>query len=445
MSAARRLAIAFALTGALAPALARAQGSPSDSLLRAYVRAMADSTRDYFGITAQAPDTAGLDSALAYGLAHPRARPRRRLRFLSVGPAATFSRVLGAAYGGRATLSFPGDFGRLEGQAVFANGPDRVYGDGAYVWSREDERRDTRWTVTAGAGRTVDGLERERFERELGALAAFVTGNDWQDYLRRDGVRVRLGHASPAGWQALGWRDQLESPLATTATWTLFRAPPVVIPNAAAIAGRAHEVEADLGLRVPRSPFSLEARSWSAGGPLGGDFRYQRTRFSAGGGLPLGRVFALAPQLEYGRLTGAALPQEAFYLGGSTLRTLDPDALQGTGEAYAHVDLILQDDVQRLLGFREPSTFPIQLGAFAGSGAVWGVDPASGRAAPTPRDAPHAGEWRSEAGLSALYRPGLPAPDWVVRLDYAWPLGDDGRRGRFYVSYRRALDVLSRH
>ena len=59
---------AFACT-ALAPGSARAEVAPGDSLLDAYVRSLSDSTDAWFGSTAAAVDTAGLDSALAAGLA----------------------------------------------------------------------------------------------------------------------------------------------------------------------------------------------------------------------------------------------------------------------------------------------------------------------------------------------------------------------------------------
>jgi len=194
---------------------------------------------------------------------------------------------------------------------------------------------------------------------------------------------------------------------------------------------------------VPHLPLTLEAHGQGAGGSLGGDLSYTRVRASAGGAIGLGRHLALAPEADWGRLKGSALPQDAFYLGGGTLRTLVPGSLRGTGRAAAHVDLMLTDAVQTLLGLGRQPTFPIQLGVFGGSAALWGFDPASGRPRLDPHDWMGRQAWLSEAGVSLLYRPGLPSPDSFVRIDWATPIGPDGRIPRFYLSYARALGFLA--
>jgi hypothetical protein len=50
--------------------------------------------------------------------------------------------------------------------------------------------------------------------------------------------------------------------------------------------------------------------------------------------------------------------------------------------------------------------------------------------------------WLSEAGASLLYRPGVPEDDGYFRLNYAHPLGNREGKGRWSVTYSRALDLL---
>ena len=101
------ISVALALSLALAaPAAgpARAQGADHaagarpDSLDE-YLRALADSTDRYFDVAAAPAGTAGLDSALAYRLAHPEPRPSRR-GGLRAGPWFSFDRAEGALWGG---------------------------------------------------------------------------------------------------------------------------------------------------------------------------------------------------------------------------------------------------------------------------------------------------------------------------------------------------------
>src|SRR5262249_10528125 len=143
-----------------------------------------------------------------------------------------------------------------------------------------------------------------------------------------------------AWWGGLVARDERESPLPTTASWFLLGHGPVIFHNDTASAGRTHELNAWGGLRVPHPPVTVQAHVQTAGGALGGDFAYTRVRATAGGAFALGRHLALAPEADWGRLRGEALPQDAFYLGGGTLRTVDAGLVRGTGRAAGHVDLL---------------------------------------------------------------------------------------------------------
>ena len=84
--------------------------------------------------------------------------------------------------------------------------------------------------------------------------------------------------------------------------------------------------------------------------------------------------------------------------------------------------------------------FPFQVGLFAAIGAIWGQDPSAGPARPA--SWPDANAWLSEAGVSLLYRPGMPDDDGYLRLNYAWPIGPNAGEARWSFSYSRALDLL---
>ncbi len=451
---ARRLTAlaAVALAAALlAPHAARAQGAPPDTALKSWVRSMSDSTAEYFGLSAQPPDTAGLDSALEEGLAKPPGsrnvfRTGRRLA-LSAAPIFEFNRAVGAAYGASGALAYGHDLGRLRGSLQWANGPDDWYGTGGYAIRRADfDDEERAWSFEVDAGRRFESLNRDHYSAFFTFVDAFVYGTDRHSYLRRDGVRTSARVSTTGRWAELGYRNELESPLVTTATWNLLGRRLTLEPNAPAAFGRASEVRLAAGAQVPGTPLEASVTAWNAGGALGGDLGYHRYLAALGGGFGLGPHLAFTPQVEYSRLTGAALPQDALYLGGSySLLTVEPQSLAGTGRAVARVELMTLDGVQRLVGWKEDSAFPIQLGAFAGLAARWGYDPATGVPRVTPRDWPGSEQWMSEAGVSVMFRPGLPDPESYLRIDYAWPLGPNDREAKLYLSWKRTLYLLGRH
>lgn len=449
MSAAVTMRGALALGAALAALLAaapavRAQGAPADSAMHAYFRAVADSTDAYFGLSAEPADTAGLDSALAYGLTLPPGAVRRQAR-LSFAPALAFNRALGAVYGGSATLREARSGARLTGLLQWANGPDDWYGHGELGLNRVRPGRETGTSLRVAAGRRFESLNRDHWNRTFSSIAALMGGADRHSYVRRDGAWAEVTGRGPATWATLGWRNERESPLATTTYWTLTGADLELVPNTPAAFGRASETRLTAGARLPWAPFTAEATAWNAGGALGGDFAYHRYRATVGGAIGLGRHVALATQAEYGRLLGDVLPQNAFYLGGAySLHTVESQSLAGAGRTLARVDLIVHDDLPTLLRLRSDTAFPLQVGAFAVSAARWGHDPSTQLARATARDWPRAEDWLSEAGVSLMYRPGLPDPDTYMRFDVAWPLGPGGRELAIQMMYKRTLHLLGR-
>src|SRR5262249_48623852 len=141
---------------------------------------------------------------------------------------------------------------------------------------------------------------------------------------------------------------------------------------------------------VPGTRFRVNATYWTSDPQMGSDFRYRRTRVTVGGDLSVGRHFALVPQATYGLVRGQVLPQDVMFLGGvANLRTLKRNARGGGGRVTGRPDLLLVDELGKLLHLPLPAWMPLQLGSFVGTGAVWGRDPVTGAAVPTTRYHPN--------------------------------------------------------
>ncbi len=437
---ARLVLMIVAATLPIGPRASHAQESaPSDSSLHGFLDTLADSTDRYFGLIAAPLDTAGLDSALAAGLERPWRGPRTRSR-LSYGPVYMFNRVDGTLWGGSVALRNRGARWRVGGDLGRAAGSDTWLGGGEL--SAAIRRRDTFWRLRVAGGRRTETINRDADERRVASIRALLWGNDRQNYLRRDGFSVGVG-GDGTGWRAgVEYRDRLESPLAVTTRWNLARNPLSNTDNLAAAPGRAREVVFDGDLRIPGSPFHAQLIHQTADRALGSDFDYRRTRVALGGEWVAGSHVSFVPQLVYGRLGGDPVPQAAFLLGGPhSLRSLPRESLGGTGIAIARLDLIGVDDLLALARIPHPAMFPIQGGLFAATGAVWGIDSFSGPGRPG-GGWPERRAWTSEAGVSLLYRPGMPDEDAYLRVNLAWPVGPHGGGARWSVSYSRALDLL---
>lgn len=441
-----RAAALAALLVLAAPGAGRAADAGSDSLLQRYLGGLADSTDAWFGVSAAPPDTAGLDSVLQARLRAGTPPPRLALR-PSVAPWLGFNRVDGGVIGGSLALGARDWTGRLSGRAAWANGPDVVLGEAAYEktfagWPGS-------WTLGLEAGRMTSGVDRD-FGARLGLaqVRAFLTGSDTRRYYRREGVLARIGFSHDQGEAAMTWRNQLESPLAVTATWNLLDHTPRVTDNLPARRLRIRELEWSALRQFGRWPLWGEVQLAVSDEVLGSGADYQRYRVVGAAQLPLGRHLAAVPQLAWGRLNGAPLPQASFYLGGSrTLRHLSGYSLGGTRLALARLDLIALPDLLALARIPHPDLLPLQGAVFAAGGAVWGRDPYGLRHEVDedrlwPRD--HAA-WRSEVGVSLLYRPGVPEPNASLRFSYAWPVGpirEEG--GRLSFTYARPMDLIRR-
>ena len=443
----RALAVALGAAAALllAAACARAGEAPGDSLLNAYVRGMRDSTDTWFGTTATPVDTAGLDSALAAGLKkgpHWHGARSRRGQSFDWGPALGFNRADGGQLGASATMGTRW-LGDVSGRLQYTTGTKDWLGEGAWSSSWRVDPLRSRLGLRLAAGRYTTAFDRDYYEPILTSLNALFAGEDRHQYLRRDGFigSVRLS-AEPAFITA-GWRDQLESSLPYTTSWYLFGHGPVLPFNDTAAFGRVRELNLGGDATIPGTRFRVNAMYWTSDPSMGSEMLYRRTRLTAGGDVSLGRHFSLVPQATYGLLRGETPPQEAFYLGGvANLRTLKRNELAGAGRAFGRFDLILTDEIGRPLHLPIPGHLPLQLGAFAGSGAVWGRDPVTGDAVPTTRLVPHRDEFLSEAGLGLMWRFGIPNPLTSLRFELAFPIGPDHRGVSYAVAYQEPLNLL---
>jgi hypothetical protein len=431
------LAVLAVLAGAAGAARADAPAS-ADTSLGGYLRVLSDSTDRYFGRSAVPTDTAGLDTlhgTVMIGTA------RRRLG-ISALPSLGFSRVDGTRVGGSLGLDLPGVLGRLRGSLIWAMGPDRWLGGGGYE-NRFRWRGQRGWRIHAWGGRETEGMNREGESRWLSPLRALVSGSDYSHYLRADGWEAGIERETAAWRAALGWRDELESPLATTATWNFAHRTPVVPGNLPAAFGRVRELAVAGGIRTPLLPLRIEAAGAFAGGWSGSDLSYRRLRIAAGGEFPIAHAASLVPQALWGGVDGDRVPQAAFYAGGTpTLRSVHTDVLGGTRLAAAKLDLVAAGDLFTALHLPHSPALFVQPGAFAATAAVSGPDPYGGPVRPG-GGWPDARNWRSEAGLALHYNLGIIGARVVASV--AWPLGPtDGRGTGYDVSITRLLDFLRR-
>jgi hypothetical protein len=417
---------------------AAASADTLDALQR-FLRHMSDSTARRFGAAIAPLDTAGLDSALAAGLAGeaPRgARPRLRPE---LSPWFQFDRVDGPVMGGVVSIGPASGPGRLSGRAAWASGPDLLLGGGEYFkrWGRP--RRADSWSLSAFAGRVTDVLDLDRRRRVFSTVSAFLNGGDRQHYLRRDGLRVWLAREGLLARWRVGWRGQLESPRVTTATWNLTGSEPRVIENLPAAPGRVSEFQLVGSLRPTRWPVWIETDARLG---AGGDFAYRRLRASGGADLPLSRWATVLPQVTYGVFGGDLVPQNGYWLGGpSSVRSLRPYAEAGDHLAFGRAELVIARDVAELVGMPGRAWIQLQPVVFAASGAVWGRDPL-GAADARGGAWPERTRWRSEIGAGVFYRPGMPDPEGFFRILLARPLGPNDEGTRLSVSYSLPLDQL---
>src|SRR5262249_60116478 len=96
---------------------------------------------------------------------------------------------------------------------------------------RRRRLHETAWTMEGTVGRFTQVLDPDGSFSWQRVLRAFVNGSDRHHYYRRDGYMLRLERETARSRLGLQFRDQLESPLTTTATWNLLGDQPAVVIN----------------------------------------------------------------------------------------------------------------------------------------------------------------------------------------------------------------------
>lgn len=448
---ARLISLALIALATLAPVAAagasfdprRWTDPPADSTLDQFLGGMSDSTNQYFGRTAAPLDTAGLDSARAANFDRSRPHGQRGVVRFGMGLSFRFNRVDGPVYGGSLALRNAEETGRLTGRALYAVGPNQ------WQWSAEWRHRwggfERGTTIDLWAGEetsTMDRLLPVGVADPLATLGALVRGYDSRFFLKRDGWSAAIIHERTAWRASLGWRDMFEHEQATTTGWDLAGRPLDPFENLPATRGRAREAIATLAGRTIHLPIHFDGSyRWSSPN-LGSDFDYRLARLAVGAELPLGRSSAIVPQVALGQLSGDALPQESFYLGGvSTLTTLRTARLAGSSAVLARLDWMGTRDLLALAHLPHPAYLPLQGDVFASSGAISGVDPFGGP--DRPGDVwSNPSAWHSEAGVALMWQPGVPDPTSAARLSLSWPLGPSDHQARVTLTFTRVLFML---
>ncbi len=419
-------------TTAAAP---RAAATDSVPPLDRFLQGLSDSTDVRYGSVAAPIDKAGLDSALAAALSGlGPARPRGRITY-GFFPTFTFDRADGPAWGGWAALGVRG-YGRLTGRISYAVGPNDWRGDAD--WSRGWGGTGTAasWSTRIGVGRTAESLDSDARRSLINTVRALGWGRDLQDYQLRDGLRARIEREAHSVRVGLAYRNQLESPLITTTSWNLAHDPLLRPENRPGTLRRIREAELEATWRVPRIPLWLEGEGRISDAAIGSRSDYQRLRFAAASDIALGRWATATGQATYGRVWGETLPQNAAYLGGSqTLRSVTRGDIVGSGRVFGRIEVIETPDLLWWVPGTAGALLNLQVAGVLAAGGVFGTEPFTGQPfAGTSWPALH--DWKSEAGIGLLYRPGLPDPRMFYRVDLTHALGpgESGWKTLFSVS-----------
>ena len=438
--------LALLLVGALLAGATAARAAdpkapaPPDTTIDDFLNGLSRDTDQYFGVTASPLDTTGLDSARAFARAHPGYYADAGQWKPSFEPHFRFNRVDGPVYGGGVSVGRARQLGQFSADLGYAAGPNDWLGGGSY--RKTVRRHDALWSLDVWGGRQTGSLDRDRTTLGLASLRAFINGSDRFRYLRQDGADAEIGRETSTLKLTAGFRDELESSIPTSASWSLLGGKPIVFDNPPITEGRTHEFEFDAIWEVPRTPITAEVLHHTSSRGFGSDFEYRRWLFAGAADIGVGRIFSLVPQVGYGRLLLDAVPQAMFFLGGArSLPTVPYADIGGTGFALGRLDFYLVPDLFTMLHLPHPDVLQLRGAAYIASGAAWGADPYGGP--PRKGDAlPDDAAWNSEAGVAFLYQPGIPDPTGFIRLNLGLPLGRERPSLGVTVSYTRAFDML---
>jgi hypothetical protein len=441
------LAVAVPAPGAAEPP---GEGEPRDSL-EIFLDKLRRESDERFGEATVRFDTTGFDSLLQERLAHPPPVRLSRDRYLQPEMVLRYDRAEGFVLGSGVQLwSRPA--GTIHAKAAYAFGSEAVLhevgwrrilwlGSGYGFADRRDVSRD--WSQ---GGVSLFGVEVsyaregalfafEHAQPGISTLNAFFLGTDRQGYYERRGVEAsaRLRHG---GLDVIaGYRDGKEKALARNADFALFRDDAKTPGVRPAGAGTFRHFR----LRAAYEPDDRRHAALLEGQGLGNDG--WRLRGVAGSSVGLGRTVKALVQLEGGAARTTSPAQRRFEIGG-------PRAVASLPYGEGSTDHLLLGKLEFLhsaslldwLRLPRPDFFDLSLGAFFHYGVAWD-DP--GRRDIVFSMPPSAG-WRGAAGLSLLYRPGLPDPRTFWRFQLGWPVGPDAGDMRLTLAIGREFDLVGR-
>jgi len=273
----------------------------------------------------------------------------------------------------------------------------------------------------------------EHSQPAISNLNAFFLGTDRQSNYERRGIKASVRFRIPDWDMTLGYRNAKDQPMPKTTSFTLFGSdssvPGVTLADPIEydeLFGRVRFARQDWGFAGLVEGKGLGDATWRLRSAVAKDFR-------------LGRPIRGFVQVEGGAAEANAPIQRRFQQGGPVAI---PTLGFGVGDTdhvlLGRLELVEGHNLLRLLKVPHPDFMDFNGGVFFHYGAVWD-DPAR-------RDIlfskPPGDAWRGAAGMMLVYRPGLPNPRTLWRIQMGWPVGPEGGVARLTLSVGSEFDLV---
>jgi len=234
-----------------------------------------------------------------------------------------------------------------------------------------------------------------------------------------------------AWWSSLGahfgigvaYSGMRETSAPWTTEWALFGK--MDEPNPMVTEGIDRAVVGRTRLRFFRRRFDLSLVHRAAGGVLGGDFTYNRTRVQLDWRFYAWRRHELATQFVGVQNSGSPTVQQLGDVGGlSSVRGFERRSLVGEDMLAGRVEWFVPYDLLRASRIPGVRSLGLQFVPWGDAGRVWNGN---------------SQEWIHSAGLGIQKFLGTMGPVSNLRMDFAFPLGPDRPEDfRFYVQFTSA-------
>jgi hypothetical protein len=435
------LCVAVILSGVLVglPAVATsAAAQPPDDPLGPFLRGLADSTDAFFGRTAVAFDTTGVDSLIRIRATEKPKEPARPGASAHFFPALGYHRATGATLGAGARVG-DDDRGWVEarGSYGFANKEGRYRASLARVLLRRgpDDAR-SRLVLAGSYARETLPFAPEHAGALGSALVALTTGRDWQSVFERRGAEAALRWEATSSLGEVGWRIARDQSMPLATRFSLWGADADVPPVTPARGG-AHREGA-----LYREGFVQIAHTRQGSAHLGAEARYAardlwRARVAGARRIDFAG-FGANIQAEAGLAAHGGPARDRFELGGPVaVPSLHYGDEAGNRLVLGKLELLHRVDVLRALRVPHPSLLVLQPGVFVHEGAAW-----NGRDGTW--NGPARESRRGAAGIELVHLPGIPNPATFVRLQMAWPIERHSGAPRFSFALGRWHDLAPR-